>query len=470
MVSSIAWTGLAKLTAQTLSWLSTLVVARLLSPGDYGLVGMAGVLIGVIQVVSEFGLGQTIVTLRELSEEGIAQLNGLALLMGFGACAVSVLSALPVSRFFRSERVAPVVVALSLGFALTAVRVVPAALLRRDLEFSRLAVIEAIGSAVLSITMVAFAFLGLGVWTLVLGTLGSQAFSSAAVLYYRRVPCRWPTREELRGSMAFTRHQLTGNLIWHTYSSSDFLVAGKMLGEKLLGLYYFAWSLSKAVPDKVTGLIISVTPSYFSAVQDSPAELRRYLLRLTEAIALVTFPTLMGMALLADSIETSLLGPRWAGLAPPLRILAAYSALTSITPLLSRVLTACRHTRFLVWTGGFMAGTLLTGFWLGSHWGVTGIAMAWLLIEPPFQLFILKRTCRAIGLPVSQYFRALWPAASMTAVMVVAVGGVLGWMHDQSGASRIVAAVCVGAATYAAAGGVLHRARLRALIAGVRGR
>ena len=97
---------------------------------------------------------------------------------------------------------------------------------------------------------------------------------------------------------------------WYWYSSADFLVAGKVLGQKALGLYFLAWSLSKAVPEKLTGLIVAVVPAYLSAIQDDSAELRRYLLRLTEVIALVSFPALVGVALLADSIQADVFGPR----------------------------------------------------------------------------------------------------------------------------------------------------------------
>jgi hypothetical protein len=117
-----------------------------------------------------------------------------------------------------------------------------------------------------------------------------------------------------------------------------------------------------------------------------------------------------------------------------------------------------------------MTGTLLTGFWLGSHWGVAGIAMAWLLIEPPFQLLNLDRTCRAIELPMSRYLQALWPAASMTAVMALAVWGILGLVSGQSGIFQITAAVGTGAAAYLLAGLILHRARLLGFIRAVRQR
>ena len=302
----------------------------------------------------------------------------------------------------------------------------PAALLRRELRFKGLAVIEAAGSAVQALTIVTGALLGFGVWALVAGPLAPQAFSSAAVMTQRRVPLPPSTARRSCGrTMTFTRHQLTGSVLWYWYSNADFLVAGKVLGEKALGLYYVAWNLSKAVPEKLTGLIVAVVPSYLSAIQDDPGALRRYLLRLTEVIALVTFPALVGIALLAGSIQADVLGPRWVGVAGPLRILALHSVLTSIAPLPSRVLTVRRETRFLVRMDLLLTGTLIPGFWIGSHWGVIGIAVAWISIVPIFQVVVLRRACRAIDLPLKRYLDSIWPAASMTAVMAVVVVGIL---------------------------------------------
>jgi teichuronic acid exporter len=470
IVHSVAWTAAAKVTVQVLSWLATIVVARLLAPGDYGLMSMAGVQIGALQVFSEFNIAMTVIVMRELSARSIAQLNALAVLLGGLACAVSVLIAPLLARFFESPRLTAVIVACSFGFALLALRTVPAALLRRELRFKRLAVIEAVGSAVQSVTVVAGALLGFGVWALVAGPLASQAFSSVAVLTQRRVPFQWPRWRELRAATTFTRHQVTGSVLWYWYSEADFIVAGKLLGEKALGLYYLAWNLSKAVPEKLTGLIVAVVPSYLSALQDDAAELRRYLLRLTEVIALVAFPALVGVALLASWIQADVLGPRWVGVSDPLRILALHSVLASISPLPARVLTVRRETLFLMHMDMSLTATLIPGFWIGSHWGVTGIAVAWISIAPVFQGWILRRTCRAVALPVRRYLDSIWPAASMTAVMSIVVVGVMAVTSPLPGRVRLLTAITAGVAAYASAGYLLHRARLQLLFEAVRRR
>jgi PST family polysaccharide transporter len=469
LIRSIAWAAAAKWIVQIFSWITTIVVARLLSPDDYGLLGMAGVYLGAIRVLSEFGLAVTVVTFRDLSDEAIAQLNGLALLIGLTASAATMLAARPLAIFFNSDRLTLVVVALSFGFVLTAFKIVPAALLQRNLKFKLLATIEAAASAVLSVAMIVFAAVGFGYWTLVIGNLLSLAITSVAFYWRCPVAFRLPRWKELRGSMQFTRHQLTGNLLWYTYSNADFLIAGKVLGERMLGLYSLAWTLSKTVPEKITGLIIGVTPAYFSAIQDDLPQLRRYLVRITEAIAIVTFPALIGVALLADLLERVVLGSGWVGIAGPLRLLALYAALNSITPLFSRVLTARRQTRFLMWNGAAITVALITGFWLGSRWGVVGIAAAWLLIDPPMQMLALLRTCRAIELSLAEYLRALWPAFSMTAFMALVLGFLVPQIVTLPPALQLVIAVVAGVAAYAAAGVALHRTRLLNMILALRG-
>src|SRR2546428_11159417 len=135
LVRGVAWTGAANWAGQLLAWASTLIVARLLTPEDYGLVGMAAIYLGLITLVSEFGLGSTVITLRNLSEEQVAQLNGLAVLVGLGCFAVACAAAIPLGRFFKAPQLPGVVVAMSVAFLITAFKTVPSSLLYREMRF-----------------------------------------------------------------------------------------------------------------------------------------------------------------------------------------------------------------------------------------------------------------------------------------------------------------------------------------------
>src|SRR5437879_5087169 len=143
LAQGIAWTGGIKWLTQLVSWASTLIVARLITPTDDGLFAMAMVYAGFIQLVNELGLSLAIVQYRDLTRSQIAQLGGLALIASVILFGASVAFSGAIATFFEQPVVQWIVVALSLTFIMRAVQVVPRALLARDLQFWRLAWIDA---------------------------------------------------------------------------------------------------------------------------------------------------------------------------------------------------------------------------------------------------------------------------------------------------------------------------------------
>jgi len=132
----IAWLGSVKWIVQLLTWGTTIVVARILTPEDYGLLTMGAVLLAFITLLSESGLGITVVTVREVTEEQISQINGAAILLGLVSFVAGSLVAFPVSWFYRAAALPPVIAVLSFTLVISAFRVVPGALLQRDLEIA----------------------------------------------------------------------------------------------------------------------------------------------------------------------------------------------------------------------------------------------------------------------------------------------------------------------------------------------
>src|SRR5438094_4832732 len=173
LVTGIAWTGGIKWLAQLVSWAATLVVARLITPTDYGLFAMAMVYAGFVQLVNELGLSLAIVQYRDLTSKQIAQLGGLAVLASVVIFVLSLGLAEPVAVFFGEPAVQGIIIALSLTFVMRGVQVVPRSLLARDLEFRRLAWLDAAEAMVWSSVTLTGAYFGLGYWALVWGTVVS---------------------------------------------------------------------------------------------------------------------------------------------------------------------------------------------------------------------------------------------------------------------------------------------------------
>src|SRR5438445_2542196 len=464
LLYGVAWTAAAKWAAQALSWASWLIVARVLSPEDYGLVGMAAVYLGLITLLSEFGLGTAVLVGRELSAEQTNQLNGLAVLLGLASLLASCIAAIPLGRFFHAPQLPLVVLAMSTTFVITSFKIVPLALVQRDLGFKALALVDVSQALVLAIGTIGFALAGFRYWTLVCGALLSTLISTAAVLRLRHVPFAWPRSASLKHAITLSYNIVVARVCWYASSNADFLMTGRILGKAALGFYNVGWTLASVPVDKVAALVGQVTPAFFSAVQTDLPAIRRYLLRITEGIALVTFPVSVGLALVARDFVLVVLGSKWEGTIAPLQLLAAYAAVRSITPLLAQVLMTIRDTGFEMWRMVLAAAVMPTSFAFAAHrWGTVGVAAAWLLVDPFFTVVLCWRLFPKIELSPTAYVGALWPAVSGTVLMaavVVAVNALSGggWAPGV----RLAAQIGVGVMSYVLVCVVLHRERLKA--------
>jgi len=286
--------------------------------------------------------------------------------------------------------------------------------------------------------------------------------STVAVCARRYHRFEIPRRNSLKDALSLGWNVLLTRLSWYVYSNADFMVAGRVLGKAALGDYTVAWTLGTIPVDKVTALIGQVTPAFFAAVQDDNAALRRYLLSLTEALALITFPAACGLGLVAEDLVLVTMGERWRGVILPLRLLAIYASFRSIVPLVSQVLFATGESRLARKNGIFAAIVMPAAFYGGSHWGTAGIATAWVAAYPFITLFPYRRLFRRIDLPVRQYLKATWPALSGAMIMVAAVCAIKlsptsSWpLHFRFGLE-----VLVGAGAYGTTLFLLHRDRLK---------
>ncbi len=469
LLSGLAWTGAAKWSGQVLSWVSTLLVARILMPEDYGLVQMAMIYIGIGKLVNEMGIGYSVVTLRSLSRLQIGQLNGLALGFGLVSFASSTALAYPISWFFHAPKLPPVIMVLSVTFVMAALRTVPAALLEKALRFKLLALIDGIQVAVLALSALGFALLGWGYWALVLSHVVAGLVWTGATLAAAGHRLSRPRFSELREAIGFSSHTLASRLAWYVYSNADFVIAGRVLGEAALGAYTLAWTIAGTAVEKITTLVIRVTPAFFARIQNDSAALRSYLLRITEGLAIITFPASWGIALVVREFVLVLLGEKWTPAIAPLQLLAFYACFRSIAPLLSPILRVRGESRFNTICGVISAVILPVAFLVGSRWGTVGIATAWIVFHPLVTLPLFWRVCRKIDLPPMAYLRALWPALSSSILMAAAVLGMKRAMIGQTSmAMLLLAEVAVGAVVYCAVVGLLHRNRFRVFIEFVR--
>ena len=276
LVRGVAWVGAARWSTQALTWVATLVIARLLSPSDYGIFSMALLYLGLLALVTEFGLGAAIITIRNLSEGQIAQLNTVSVILGLLGFALTCAAAYPLANFFHSPELPSVLMVMALGFVISSFQSVPSASLQKDLRFKFISIVELAKTTSTAVVMLPLAFWGARYWTLVAGSLVGSLVATALTLARKRHGFAKPDWNDLGQAIKYSRQVLIARVGWYGNSNSDFLVAGRVLGPTVLGYYTLAWNLATMPIDKVTTLVSSVTPGIYAAAQEDYSALKRY--------------------------------------------------------------------------------------------------------------------------------------------------------------------------------------------------
>ncbi|HYR83300.1 MAG TPA: lipopolysaccharide biosynthesis protein [Terriglobia bacterium] len=466
LVSGIAWTAALRWSAQFFSWVATFYAARLLQPGDYGLVAMATLGIGMARMVEDFGLDAILVQDRSITGQKQSQLAGLLIALGVVLCALFVLLGQPLAAFFKEPHVGSIVMALSLLFLFDAVQVVPRAQMQRLLQFERLAVVTFVQVVTTSILLVSSARAGLGHWSLVINTLGGTAAATILLVLWHPYSVAWP-----RDIAKLSRPLLQGWRIlasrasWYGYSNADQTIIGRVLGKDLLGAYSFAVTFSSLAQQEVGSIITRVVPGIFSEVQHQREELRRYFLLLTEFITVVTFPMAIGMALTADMLIPLILGPEWTSVIVPLQLLCLYSAFLASQMLVSHVLMWTGQFRVNMWCSLFQGILMvLTLLWAVRH-GLPGIGWSWALVFPVLNVPSMVFAFRTVNISTRQWLDSIKPAATGCIMMSIAVLGVRALLPGTLPLEATTAiSIITGAITYPAVIWFVFGRRVRSMI------
>lgn len=450
LVSGIAWTVVFRWVSQIISWTATLYVARVLKPGDYGLVAMATVPIGLARLVEDMGLDAIILQDRTLDKEQLTSLAGTILCLG-GALTLSFMAlSTPIAAYFRQAAVRPLVLVLSLTFITDAVQVLPRALLQRELRFRTLAWLHGLQVTVAGVVVAVGAALALGYWALVLNTLVSSTVVTIVLYALHPYAVTWPRQlDRIARPLIAGWRILVARAAWYGYTSLDSVLIGRVLGKDALGAFGFAMTFASLPITEVSQMVSKVIPGVFTSVQDSTVQLRRYFLVLTQALSYLTLPMSFGLLLTADDVVFLALGPAWQAVILPLRILSLYISASACQMLIGHILLWTGHFRANMWLNILTVLTMAICFYVGVHWGVAGVAWAWAVGFPLTILPALPVLCRILDLRLSNYVDALRPALTaclgMSLLVLFARHELpVGWNHG----ARLAAQAGVGAMFY----------------------
>jgi len=455
-----------------MAFITSIVLARLLSPSDFGLMAMIWVVIGFAEVFADLGISSAIVQRKEVSPNLLSSLFWFNVLFGLFSMAAIFLAAPYAADFYREPRVVPLMQWLSVSFLLNGLAGMQKSLMQRECAFEQSAKIEIFSTVLAAAVGIGSAYLGHGVWSLVYQSLSFSITGCILVWLVNTwrpgLIFKWV---EVRSVMNYSMN-LTGFAIFNFFARNvDNILIGRYLGAQDLGFYDLAYRLLLYPLQAVSNVVGQVLFPIYAQIQDDNEKFRLAYLKVSASIALVTFPIMLGLAAVSTPFVLVFFGDKWLPAATLIMILAPVGALQSIIMTVGTIYQVKNRTDILLkW--GIVSGVSFTLAFIASvHWGVIAVAATYSLTTLILAYPAMAIPFRLIDLTVSKLISAIKLPLIATAIMVFSVVLVrLSLPAAIEGTYELAILVSVGAATYILANWMINRAQLRELagILGVR--
>ena len=429
---------------------STVILSRLLSPDDYGVLAMVMAITGVAGLFSQLGLSIAAVQKRGLTHALQTNLFWMNAAVG-GLLTTIVAAASPlVAAFYHKPELTRVTAILATSFLFGSLSTQHGAMLVREMRFGRKAIASITASILGLVLTTVLAALGYGYWALVWGGLATTISGSMLLFILSPFLPGLPSKGTgVRNMLRFGANITAFDLINYCHRNLDNILIGKVWGADALGLYARAYSLLMLPIDSVRGPIAAVAFPALSKLQNEPVAFRSYYLKTTSLIALLSMPLSAFCFVSSRSIIEMTLGKHWLGASPIFSYLTLAAFIQPASGFAGSLLLSLGQGRRYFWCGLFNAIILSVCFVIGVRWGAIGVALGysignyvvlypwlwWAFRESPVSFEDVVRAC---AYPAAISF--LGAGASMCANMLVAK------LHPVAQVSLLAAAFIVATA------------------------
>jgi PST family polysaccharide transporter len=461
---SFGWATTSFAVSRGLTLLSTLVLARLLSPHDFGVMGVGLAFVAFAEVALDLGVAAALI--YEQGHGVDTRVRTAFTLNLVVALACTVIAVLAAPLLARATGTTDDVLLLRVMFCYLLFRgagQAQDALLRRDMDFRKRALVEAVRAAVRAGVSIVLALQGMQAWALVLGLLAGEVAGTACCWFFVRIlPAIRLELEVVRGLLRYGSAVLGMKVISAVGENADYFIVGHQLGPTQLGLYLIAFRLPELCLANLYWIFSSVAfPTYATVRAKEPSAFAALVLRALGLLTLFGFPVGVGLAIVSQDAVVVLFSQRWEGSGAPMALIALAMAVTSIGYASGDVLPAIGHPAALLKLSAPLTVLAVLGYLLAAPHGVVAVAAAHLAVSLTSAGVRLVVGNRMTGIRLSRSLGAMVPALATSAG--VAAGALPVALLTGPGVGSLTATIACGAAGGLAALAVFSPAALREL-------
>lgn len=421
-ISGIFWNGLAKFSTQFIQLIIMAVLARLLLPSDFGIIGTTFIFTRFITLINEMGIAAAIVQRKEIDDDDITTLYVACLVMGLGLSAILFFTSPLLARFYNLPILAPVLKLSSITLIIGALGVIYKAWLLRMLDFKSIAIVEIAGISTYGLLSIILAKMGLGVWSIVWGNIGLHTVNT--ILYWIKVDWRariYFSLKRFKNLINFGLNYLGTNLVNYTNFNLASFVIGKFVGMSSLGIYEISNNVTNQTVGRLSFIIGRVMFPTLSKIQDDNERFANVFLKVLLAIAVIAFPLLIGLIVIAKPMVLVVFGQKWESAIFPIQVLAAVSIVRSVGRTVGFVLQAKGRSDIeFKWNLVYMTA-FLTLLIINTKYGLNGVLLSIAIITFIGSPIIQKISFSLIDLNLTTIIKTLAPVLFSAILMGITV-------------------------------------------------
>ncbi len=451
VLRGVAWKFTSTSVMQVTRIITAVLLARLLSPHDYGVAGMVLVASSLVLVFADMAFGAALVqreNITDLDRSTVFWTNVAGgALFSLGGVALSG----PIASFYHTPDVKPLFAVFSLTFFVTALSATHSALLSRDMNFRSLELRQMLSYASGGAVGITVAAEGGGAWAIILQQLTIAVASTVLLSVF--APWR-PSLQfsvsSLRSMAGFSGRLFGSRLLFYFNRNIDNVLVGRYIGSAALGVYSLAYNVMLMPFSQIASPIQDVLYPAFARMQEDPARIGRGWLRVNRVVAAISIPSLLGLIVVAPDFIPTVLGHKWDPAIRVVQVLSWVGLLQSLQRMNSSILAACDRTQVLLRYSLIVLVASVAAFLGGLHWGVVGVATGYAvsstIVEPYYTLI----TLRALDMSVGTFLRSLRGVveASLAMMAVVAATRFALVAASTAPAARLAICIAVGGLVY----------------------
>jgi O-antigen/teichoic acid export membrane protein len=427
-VGGATWLAFSQIGSQVLKFIVAAILARVLSPEDFGLVGIISIFSGFADLFNDMGFAAALIQKRDVNERHFSSVFWLNIFAAALMMALLVLGAPLMAQFFDQPKLTSLARLLSINFLIGSLVIVTRAKLTRDMEYRSLSIIEVCSAAASGVLGITLALLGYGVYALVAQVLSMAACLTLLIWWSSDWRPKWLFDwSAIKELLGFSMSVVGGNMLNYWIRNADNLLIAKFLGSTELGLYSRAYTIMLLPLSQITSVLTRVMFPALASIQRDKARCRKIFLKVIAAISLFTFPAMLGLLVVAEDFVQVVFGSKWTGMIPVLRVLCIVGMLQSVNGTVGWIYNS--QGRSDIQFRWVLFGGILTfaAFAIGIRWGILGVATAYAIRVFSTSWLNFSIPGRLIDMTARDVVEVLFPQLLLSLVMasLVAFVGLL---------------------------------------------